>query len=892
MIKLYDSDKTHIKDIYAYKDMKRVSELANGDRTLTFFTDKKDKDIVNERYVVYDGDRYTIKEVNPEDDGTEYVGKLDLEDLERDIIPKFTAEDLTPAQMGTALLSGTGWTVSSSLTKQRSVQQFKKTPYQILLKMRDAFMCEISFDNINKVVKLETQVGRDRGAYLRSDLNLVQLGATYDSYDLYTRIVPCGKDGLDITSVNSGKNYLENYQYTNKIKTYLWEDSSYEDAESLRDDAAMKLADMSKPKIKYTCKIIDLAKHSSLYSILDFGIGDYVKVVDPDKDIDDYQKIVKYTEYPDNPDKNTADVANTYLSWDELQDKTKAAMDAWDAISNNDGTVNGVYVHGITNGEGKTEIEVLINGNPKVTGAVSTANSAASAAASATSTANSAATAAAAAASAAASAQTAAGTAQSSADGKNTVYYQESQPTGSHKVGDTWFDTGDGNRVYGWNGSVWSSKQFGGDAIQDLAITNSKIANLDAGKITAGVLSGREINNGDGTFHVTSDGKLTASSVEINGKVIAGNGKIGRFGITSTYLMGSGIDGDNSTICGLGGDQAFWAGGGNSNTAPFHVSYKGKLYATGAEISGNITAITMAAIDLISIRNSSNTNVDAVRRGTVGNFGDTITIGNNSTETYIKGKNGIYTNQHLTLGEDANKNIYCNEVHGKIAWSNVSSKPNLVNGVKGNSESSYRTGNVNITCGNIGALPASGGTITGNIAIGAMSTWNSSGYGVFIQNDGQINVRRSNGGVVRFWRGTDTTNYVNLKHKDGAVTGQINVVLPSGAGTLALASSDVRIKTNVKDNEVDNASDIINKIKLHSFDWTDGRYENPHQKIGFIVDELEEIDPRFRLEGTGGYDSEGEMNVKCVDEFYLLGYVVKAMQEMSARIKELEDKIS
>ncbi len=52
-----------------------------------------------------------------------------------------------------------------------------------------------------------------------------------------------------------------------------------------------------------------------------------------------------------------------------------------------------------------------------------------------------------------------------------------------------------------------------------------------------------------------------------------------------------------------------------------------------------------------------------------------------------------------------------------------------VTGVKGNSESSYRTGNVNLTAANIGALPLSGGTMTGqlktsfknSIAIGSYS---------------------------------------------------------------------------------------------------------------------------------------------------------------------------
>ena len=42
---------------------------------------------------------------------------------------------------------------------------------------------------------------------------------------------------------------------------------------------------------------------------------------------------------------------------------------------------------------------------------------------------------------------------------------------------------------------------------------------------------------------------------------------------------------------------------------------------------------------------------------------------------------------------------------------------NSVTGVKGNAESSYRTGQVNITPANIGALPLSGGTLTGNLVI-------------------------------------------------------------------------------------------------------------------------------------------------------------------------------
>lgn len=70
-----------------------------------------------------------------------------------------------------------------------------------------------------------------------------------------------------------------------------------------------------------------------------------------------------------------------------------------------------------------------------------------------------------------------------------------------------------------------------------------------------------------------------------------------------------------------------------------------------------------------------------------------------------------------------------------------------VTGVKGNAESSYRTGNVNMTPANIGALPASGGTITGALNF-ANGTWNAVGDDVAIGNmdvAGTLGVKGLNG---------------------------------------------------------------------------------------------------------------------------------------------------
>lgn len=116
-------------------------------------------------------------------------------------------------------------------------------------------------------------------------------------------------------------------------------------------------------------------------------------------------------------------------------------------------------------------------------------------------------------------AQTSANSAQITADGKNTVFYAATAPpvTG-RKTNDIWFDTANGNRMYYWNSSAWTIRQFGTNALANLSITNAlianaaidnaKIANLDAGKITTGIISADRIGAGSLTV-----GKLTEAAL-------------------------------------------------------------------------------------------------------------------------------------------------------------------------------------------------------------------------------------------------------------------------------------------------------------------------------------------------------------------------------------------
>lgn len=104
---------------------------------------------------------------------------------------------------------------------------------------------------------------------------------------------------------------------------------------------------------------------------------------------------------------------------------------------------------------------------------------------------------------------------------------------------------------------------------------------------------------------------------------------------------------------------------------------------------------------------------------------------------------------------------------------------------------------------------------------------------------------------------------------------------------VSMSSSDVRLKRNIEDTDIDNALEVVGQMKLRQFDWKeDGR----HQDIGFIADELEEIDPDLVV--GGGTDGEGNMNVKSIETLPLIAYLTKAIQELTEQVNSLKAEIA
>lgn len=328
------------KPLIEYSDLCIEEVLDYGDKTLTCNVSVKCsvalEDIIRTRT-----DEYVIKQKSgPADDGTYTVtAKLNIDELEGTPFISFDTTEKTAQEAAQLALAGTGWTCECDVKKKRTVRMTNASSWEILKKIVDTYMLEMRIDSINKTIILKEKIGSYKGAYFTDQINLISLESQANTNDFYTRIYPIGKDGLTIESVNNGSTVLENHIYSSKNKTYIWKDERYTDPQSLKEDAAEKLADMAQPYIAYSCSILDLSQNSKKYK--NYNIGDEVVLIDSFSKTKIKQRIKKISRYQDDPSKDTCEIANLKLTFTEMQQKLNDAADTVNNITTDNGTVDG-----------------------------------------------------------------------------------------------------------------------------------------------------------------------------------------------------------------------------------------------------------------------------------------------------------------------------------------------------------------------------------------------------------------------------------------------------------------------------------------------------------------------------------------------------------------------
>lgn len=345
MIELRDKDKNRVAGLVDYENLCIESVLESGDKTLSFYYPKKGKyydEIVEEAYIRTKKDEFVVKARELDEDYTKFECSLNLEELEGNIFDRFESVEQTITSALNLAVVGTGWTVKdNTLKKRRTVMCTNKSSLEIVREIKKIYRVDIVFNTLKREIEVYEHLGEDKGTYFIDSLNLTALQVQSDSYKFATRIIAEGKDGLTFSSINNGKNYVENYQYSNKIKTIYWKDERYTVKESLLEDAKAKLEELSKPFTSYNTSVLNLAELNPKYkSILDYSLGDTITLLSKSNKVKDKQRIVKTIEWPQDHTKDTVELANATLKFEDIQQENQETTDTVNNITSDNGTLD------------------------------------------------------------------------------------------------------------------------------------------------------------------------------------------------------------------------------------------------------------------------------------------------------------------------------------------------------------------------------------------------------------------------------------------------------------------------------------------------------------------------------------------------------------------------
>ena len=144
--------------------------------------------------------------------------------------------------------------------------------------------------------------------------------------------------------------------------------------------------------------------------------------------------------------------------------------------------------------------------------------------------------------------------------------------------------------------------------------------------------------------------------------------------------------------------------------------------------------------------------------------------------------------------------------------------------------------------------------------------------------------------------GTPGSNiYAILQSGNGSSTN--GIIANSGAsdGNVAFAaSSDERLKRDIAPTKVVGL-DVLAKIILSEFRWKKDGADGPLTKLGFIAQNCEKAYPEMVSQTAADlWTQHGELDhdVKTVSPAELIPVLVKAIQELKAKVEELEEKLS
>ena len=158
-------------------------------------------------------------------------------------------------------------------------------------------------------------------------------------------------------------------------------------------------------------------------------------------------------------------------------------------------------------------------------------------------------------------------------------------------------------------------------------------------------------------------------------------------------------------------------------------------------------------------------------------------------------------------------------------------------------------------------------------------------FGVYINQEGTYTLDMYNGYINNV---TNLATTYDVSYFNGEANNYMYFEFRSGGNCIIYSStSDKRLKENINDTEI-NALDIINKIQHRQFDWKEN---NKHENIGYIAQEMEEIDKNY-IHKTKIKNKDGEENYDYqINLLSVLATATKAIQELDNKVENQQKEI-
>lgn len=259
--------------------------------------------VVNENIVEAAGEKYWIRRVTDERIGNTPVKQVYAEARFYELgtmggIEPQEWNQVLPNHVMQLALAETEWSVGTvNVGTRRSYDISERTnPLALLRIVQDNHGGDMIFDNTNRVVHLVLESGRDKGVGFFYGSNLTDAKRVVDTSSLVTRIYARNEDGDTIASVNNGLPYVEDYTFTDELKSATYNFKAGTSPYTMLEMSKATLANRSRPDVSYECTVSDLSAVTK--DDLDrFASGDYVTVSDPEVGIEGERQRIVALEY-------------------------------------------------------------------------------------------------------------------------------------------------------------------------------------------------------------------------------------------------------------------------------------------------------------------------------------------------------------------------------------------------------------------------------------------------------------------------------------------------------------------------------------------------------------------------------------------------------------------